>query len=172
MATKKKAKPAAKKKAPAKKATKKAATKKPAKKKATKKAAPKKVVKAAKVAKPVKAAEPKKFVPMPPAKPVLTSPKNSSSRQYSQSEFFECVRGSCGFATRAQAKVFYTDFQAMLQQGLKAGYKFALPGLGKMQVRKSKARMGRNPATQQPMMIPARKKVAFTPNKALKEAVL
>ena len=162
---KKKAK-AGKKKSTSKKSTAKKATKK----KAEKKAAPKKAVK--KIVKAAKPAEPKKFVPMPPPKPMITSPKNSSSRQYSQSEFFECVRGSCGFATRAQAKVFYTDFQAMLQQGLKAGYKFALPGLGKMQVRRTKARMGRNPATQQPMMIPARKKVAFTPNKALKEAVL
>lgn len=180
MATKKKA---SKKKAPAKKApARKASAKaKKAKKPAARKAMPK-AKKGAKTAKSAaksksKAKAPAKVAakptgPVRPAKASLTAPKNSSSRQFSQSEFFESVRNFCGFATRQQAKQFYGDFAALIQAGLKNGYKLALPGLGKMQVRKTKARMGRNPATQEPMHIPARKKVAFTPNKALKDAVL
>ncbi len=53
---------------------------------------------------------------------------------------------------------------------------FKLPGLAKIAVRKkpaTKARMGRNPATGEPMMFkakPASKKVKITPLKNLKEA--
>ncbi len=115
---------------------------------------------------------PKKMGPTPPAKPVLVSPKNSNSRQYTQGEFLECIRGCCGFTTRREAKEFYNDFASMITVALKSGYKIMLPGIGKMQVRRTKARMGRNPMTQEQIMIPARKKVAFTATKALKEAVL
>jgi DNA-binding protein HU-beta len=163
------------KKASKKAAPKKVAPKKPAKK-VVKKAAPNKVAKApvkapAKKAAPV-AVAPKKAPPAPPKKPMLVTPKNSSSKQYTQSELYECIKGYCGFQTRSEAKAFYTGFQEMLQGALKGGVKVVLPGLGKLQVKKTKARMGRNPTTQQPIMIPAKKKVAFTPLKALKDAVL
>lgn len=148
----------------------KAKLKKVAAKSAKKKsAAPKKA--AAKAA-PKAAAAPKKAAPMPPKKPVLVTPKNSSSRQYTQSEFFDCVQGYCGFTTRREAKEFYANFSGMIQSALKSGFKMVLPGLGKIQVRRTKARKGINPMTREPINIPARKKVAFTPNKALKEAVL
>ncbi len=114
----------------------------------------------------------KKPAPMPPQKPILVSPKNTSSKQFSQNELIECIRGSCGFNSRGEAKEFYGSFADMITQALKSGYRLSLPGLGKLQVKKRKARMGRNPMTQQPMMIPAKKKVAFTALKALKQAVL
>ena len=44
-------------------------------------------------------------------------------------------------------------------------------GLGILQVRKRAARMGRNPATGEPIKIKASKKVAFRAAKELKEAV-
>jgi nucleoid DNA-binding protein len=44
-----------------------------------------------------------------------------------------------------------------------------IPGFGKFQVRKLKARIGRNPATGEKLKIPARQKVAFSPAKELKE---
>jgi DNA-binding protein HU-beta len=44
-------------------------------------------------------------------------------------------------------------------------------GLGRLQVRKRAARMGRNPATGEPIQIKASKKVAFRASKELKEAV-
>ena len=164
MATKKK-KPAPKKKAVAKKP----AAKKTAKK-TVKKVAKKPVQKAAK--KEMKKAAPKKPEPtiVPPKKPNLMTPKNKT--QYTQSELYECLTGYCGFTSRKQAKIFYGQFSEMIQGALKSGFKVALPGLGKIQVRKSKARTGINPKTREPIKIPARKRVRFTPNKALKEAVL
>lgn len=132
----------------------------------------KKVVAAKKKAAPAVKAAPKKPVPIPPKKAVVISPKNTGSKQYTQSEFIECVRGSCGFRNRAEAREFYGRFAGMVQGALKNGYKLSLPGLGKLQVKKRKARMGRNPMTQEPIMIPAKKKVAFTALKALKDSVL
>ena len=44
-------------------------------------------------------------------------------------------------------------------------------GLGILQVRKRAARMGRNPATGEPIQIKASKKVAFRASKELKEAI-
>lgn len=152
-----------------KKTAKKATKKKTSKKKATKKKAGKKKT-AQKAAKPVKAAKP--TGPIPPSKPILATPKNQRTAQLSQSELYESIMGSCGFRNKREAKEFYLMFASMLQGALKKGYKVPLPGLGKLQVRRTKARMGRNPMTQEAIKIPARKKVAFTANKALKDAVL
>jgi DNA-binding protein HU-beta len=55
---------------------------------------------------------------------------------------------------------------------LKKGYKIPLLGLGKLYVRKTKARMGRNPATGEPIHIPSKKRIRFTASKSLKQAVL
>jgi DNA-binding protein HU-beta len=138
--------------------------------------APKKAAKPAKKAAPKAAkaapAEKKAPVPVPPKKLSLTAPKNSGSKQYTQSELYENIKGSCGFHTRSEAKLFYGGFVDLIQAALKGGYKVVLPGLGKIQVRKTKARNGINPATREPIKIPAKRKVAFTALKALKEAVL
>lgn len=138
--------------------------------------APKKAAKPAKKAAPKAAkaapAEKKAPVPVPPKKLSLTAPKNSGSKQYTQSELYENIKGSCGFHTRTEAKLFYGGFVDLIQAALKGGYKVVLPGLGKIQVRKTKARNGINPATREPIKIPAKRKVAFTALKALKEAVL
>ena len=159
----------AKKKPATKKAT---AKKKPATKKATakKKPATKKAMAKKKPAS--KMAAPKKPEPKinPPKKPVLTAPKNKTA--YTQSELFDCLTGYCGFSSKKDAKEFYAQFSDMIQGALKSGYRVVLPGLGKIQVRNTKARMGINPQTREPISIPARKKVRFTPNKALKDAVL
>jgi DNA-binding protein HU-beta len=54
---------------------------------------------------------------------------------------------------------------------LKKGRRIRLNGLGIIQVRKRKARMGRNPATGEAIKIKASKKVAFRASKDLKEAI-
>jgi DNA-binding protein HU-beta len=46
-----------------------------------------------------------------------------------------------------------------------------MSGLGIIEVKDRPARMGRNPATGEPIQIKASKKVAFRPAKELKEAV-
>jgi DNA-binding protein HU-beta len=49
---------------------------------------------------------------------------------------------------------------------------FTLPGIGKLVLVNRKARMGRNPATGQPIKIPAKRVVKFRVAKAAKDAIL
>ncbi len=49
---------------------------------------------------------------------------------------------------------------------------FTFPGMGKLVLVNRKARMGRNPATGEPIKIPAKKVVKFRIAKACKDAVL
>ncbi|MDD2722220.1 MAG: HU family DNA-binding protein [Gallionella sp.] len=50
------------------------------------------------------------------------------------------------------------------------GAEVALPGIGKIVVKQSPARIGRNPSTGAEVQIPARNKPHFTAAKALKDA--
>lgn len=136
--------------------------KKPAKaKKAVKKVAKKATGKGGKViASPVSKAR------------VSSKPRNTSTLSYTQSEFFENVRAFCGLPKRSQARELVEDIAAFVMDSLKRGYKVPLMGLGKLYVRESKARQGRNPATGEIINIPRRKRVKFTAAKALKEKVL
>jgi DNA-binding protein HU-beta len=49
---------------------------------------------------------------------------------------------------------------------------FTIPGLGKLVLVNRKARMGRNPATGEPIKIPAKRVLKFRVAKAAKDAVL
>ena len=49
---------------------------------------------------------------------------------------------------------------------------FTLPGLGKLVLVNRAARLGRNPATGQPIQIPAKRVVKFRVAKAAKDAIL
>ena len=145
--------------------------------KAAKKSAKKVVKPAKKAAKAVKAA-PAKAAKATPASAsgakarVATKPRNTSTLSYTRSEFLENVRAFCGLPKRSQAREVIDDIALFVTESLRKGYKIPLMGLGKLYVRESKARMGRNPATGETIHIPKRKKVRFTPAKALKERVL
>jgi DNA-binding protein HU-beta len=96
----------------------------------------------------------------------------SSSGTYTQSEFIEHLCAFCGLSKKSEARELVHDISALVTESLKKGYKLPLFGLGKLFVRKSDARKGRNPATGEEITIPARKRVRFTPAKALKDSVL
>jgi len=72
---------------------------------------------------------------------------------------------------KKQVKVALEGLVNVVTKTLKKGGEVPLTGLGKFKVRRTKARMGINPATREPIKIPARKKVAFTVAKALKEQI-
>lgn len=101
-----------------------------------------------------------------------TRPKNTKTLAYTQSEFLENIRGFCGLPKRSTAKEMSEDFAAFIVDALKRGYKLPLLGIGKIFVRNTKPRIGRNPATGEQINIPAKKRIRFTPTKLLKEAVL
>ena len=72
---------------------------------------------------------------------------------------------------KKQAEAILNDLVNLVTKHLKKGDRIRLAGLGVLVVRKRAARMGRNPATGEPIQIKASKKVAFRAAKELKEAV-
>ena len=69
------------------------------------------------------------------------------------------------------AELILNNMVDLIVKHLKKGDRIRIGGLGILQVRKRAARMGRNPATGEPIKIKASKKVAFRAAKELKEAV-
>jgi DNA-binding protein HU-beta len=72
---------------------------------------------------------------------------------------------------KKQAESILGDMVGLVVKHLKKGDRLRISGLGILVVRKRAARMGRNPATGEPIKIKASKKVAFRASKDLKEAV-
>jgi DNA-binding protein HU-beta len=74
--------------------------------------------------------------------------------------------------TKRQAKSAFDELNELVVKQLKKEGSLRLAGLGVFRKRKTKARLGRNPATGAQIKIPARTRLRFTPAKALKESVL
>jgi DNA-binding protein HU-beta len=72
---------------------------------------------------------------------------------------------------KKQADAILGDLVGLVAKHLKKGDRIRIGGLGILQVRRRAARMGRNPATGEPIKIKASKKVAFRAAKELKESI-
>ena len=72
---------------------------------------------------------------------------------------------------KKQADAILSDLVTLVTKHLKKGDRIRIGGLGILQVRRRAARMGRNPATGEPIKIKASKKVAFRAAKDLKESI-
>src|SRR5213596_3540797 len=59
-----------------------------------------------------------------------------------------------------------------IRESLKSGNEVRLVGFGSFKVRESAARKGVNPRDRQPIEVPAKERVRFTPGKELSEAVI
>ena len=73
---------------------------------------------------------------------------------------------------RTEVRDWFDELAALAEKEIKRSGEFTLPGMVKLSVRKSKARMGRNPATGEPIKIPAKTVVKARIVKQLKDAVL
>jgi DNA-binding protein HU-beta len=74
--------------------------------------------------------------------------------------------------TKRQAKSALDELNGLVTSQLRKEGSLRLAGLGVFRKRKLKARVGRNPATGEPIKIPARTRLRFTPAKMLKDSVL
>jgi len=75
--------------------------------------------------------------------------------------------------TKTTKKVAAQFLDELVQLSYKqAKNEFVLPGLGKLKVAQRQQRMGRNPATGESIVIPARKVLKFRIAKAAKDAIL
>ena len=85
-------------------------------------------------------------------------------------ELIAHVSTSTGMAREGVKKILDASISTLVEKTA-AGEDATLPGFGQFKVKATPARQGRNPATGQAMDIPASRKVAFTPAKALKGAL-
>ncbi len=85
-------------------------------------------------------------------------------------ELIAHVSTSTGMAKEGVRKVLDASITTLFDTAA-AGEDATLPGFGQFKVKATPARQGRNPATGQAIDIPASRKVAFTPAKALKDAM-
>ena len=72
---------------------------------------------------------------------------------------------------KRQAKMFLEGLTSIVEKTIKKKGEVPLSGLGKFRVAERKARMGRNPATGEPIKIKAKTVVKFTVAKNLKDLV-
>src|SRR2546430_1897543 len=70
--------------------------------------------------------------------------------------------------SKKQTEAVLGELVNLVTKHLKKGDRIRIGGLGILVVRKRAARMGRNPATGEPIQIKASKKVAFRPAKELR----
>ena len=74
--------------------------------------------------------------------------------------------------TKKTASGIIDEVAALAVSETKKAGSFTLPGIGKLVLLKRKARMGRNPATGEPLRIPAKTVVRMRIAKAAKEAIV
>jgi DNA-binding protein HU-beta len=100
-------------------------------------------------------------------------PHNADARRrmMTQSQVAAHLADKVGI-TKKQAKTALEELTSLVVRELKKEGSLRLAGLGIFRKRKSKARMGRNPATGEAIKIPARTRLRFTAAKALKDLVL
>ena len=149
-----------------------------AKKKAVKKVVAKKVVKKKAPAKKVvkKKAVAKKVVKKKaPAKKVVAkkAPKVFKAKAIkTKSELLEALKGSVQteLSTKAANEIIDNIF-AILSISIKKNQRFSVPGFGTFNVKKRKARIGRNPQTGEKIKIKASKTISFKPTPKLKKSL-
>jgi DNA-binding protein HU-beta len=150
---KKKVAKAAPKKLPAKKSTvkKAAAPRAPA---ATRKTVTRKSTKAAK--------------PVAPSKPIKVTA--IAGKTITASALLQAVADHTEM-TRTEAKRFIESYLDVVKAHVLKGVKVKIGDIGMIMIRARKARMGRNPATGEPVKIKASKKLAFRQSATMREAV-
>ena len=91
------------------------------------------------------------------------------SNAMTKSEIIAGIAESAGI-TKEQASTALDSLVQMAYKG--AGEGFTVPGLGKLVKVQRSARTGRNPATGEPIQIPAKTAVKFRVAKAAKDAIV
>lgn len=87
-----------------------------------------------------------------------------------KSELIAGMAAESGLA-KADAEKALSAFLHQVEQALKAGDKVQLTGFGTFEVKARAERTGRNPRTNEEVVIPASKAPVFKAGKALKDAV-
>lgn len=87
-----------------------------------------------------------------------------------KSDIVDTVADAAGLTKKQAADAFDAVFEGITGY-LGNGDRVQIPGFGSFSISERAARTGRNPATGDPMNIPASKNVRFKPGKELKQTV-
>ncbi len=88
-----------------------------------------------------------------------------------QTQLIRSLAESCEVNNKSAKKMLEELAAVAIRETKRTGV-FVLPGIGRLVRVDRKARMGRNPATGEPIKIPAKKVVKFRLAKAAKDAVV
>lgn len=95
----------------------------------------------------------------------------AEAKKMTQTQLVNEIATATGI-TKKQAKAAVEKLvEIAIAQTKKVGV-FGIPGIGRLKKVERKARMGRNPATGEPIKIPARKTVKLTLSKSIKDAIV
>lgn len=94
-----------------------------------------------------------------------------AEKRMTQTEFVKKIAAVGGVSNKVAKQIIEAYAQTAIAETKKNGV-FVLPGLGRLVRVERKARMGRNPATGEPIKIPAKKVVKFRVAKACRDAIV
>ena len=97
--------------------------------------------------------------------------RQSTKKRMSQSEILDHFASVTG-RTRAQVKDLFDELNNLALREIRSTGEFIIPGLGKFVKAERKPRQGRNPATGEPIQIPAKTTLKFRLGKNVKRTAL
>jgi DNA-binding protein HU-beta len=95
----------------------------------------------------------------------------AAAGRMTQTQLIRSLAESCEVNNKSAKKMLEELAAVAIRETKRTGV-FVLPGIGRLVRVDRKARMGRNPATGEPIKIPAKKVVKFRLAKAAKDAVV
>jgi len=95
----------------------------------------------------------------------------AEAKKMTQTQLVREIAACCGINNKLAKQCIETLAAIAVKETKKSGV-FVVPGIGKLVRAERKARMGRNPATGEPIKIPAKKVVKFRVAKVVKDAIV
>ena len=95
---------------------------------------------------------------------------SAAKKRMTQTEIINHLADKGGLK-RAAAKEFMNELANLAMSEVKKNGEFTMPGFGKLVLSERKAREGRNPATGDPIKIPAKTTLKFRIGKAMKDSI-
>ncbi len=87
---------------------------------------------------------------------------------FTKADLTEVVRERVG-VSRLEAAALVDTLLEIIKSALEAGEPIRVPGFGTFSVHQKAPRLGRNPATEQPMILPGRRVLKFRPARQLRD---
>ena len=94
----------------------------------------------------------------------------NATRTMTLADLVERIYENVGFSKKEAAEIVESVFEEM-KQALQEGDKIKISGFGNFVVRRKAARKGRNPQTNETIVISSRKVLTFKPSQVLKAAL-